>query len=98
MSAAKSIAERARDLADADTRRWAKALDLADELDDGIAEAASALADACERLRQAMDDKESAMEETGEDRSAGLEAAWDEVLGACGDIADAADTLAGLHA
>lgn len=90
----KTMAERCRAIMEADRRGWQKASDIADELDAAI-EAMQQIIDNHEQLRSGLDNKESAMEETGEDRSASLEAAWDEVVGALDEIASALDELDG---
>lgn len=93
----KSIPERAEAIADSDKRQWAKAADLHAELEDGVSEAAQTLFDAIETLGTALSDKESAMEETGENRADGLATAWDYAVEALQNITEAAGTiLAGL--
>lgn len=92
MAVSKTMAERCRAIVNADQRGWQKAGDLADEFD-AVIEAMQQVIDNHEQLRSGLDDKESAMDETGEDRSASLEAAWEQVTGALVEIADALDNL-----
>lgn len=73
-----------------------KALELCEELEAELADMAQQFIDNLEGLRSALDSKESAMEETGADRSDSLEAAWDELLGCAAELADAADALASM--
>lgn len=94
-----TLIERARGLADPDTRKWAKAAEVADDLEGpGYGEAAQDLINAIDNLRSALDSKESAMEEGGAERADSLATAWDEATGALEEIANAADILEGLFA
>lgn len=84
------LKKQAEKIANANSRQWSKAADFLAELEE-VEPHLQALVDSIDRLRNAMESKEGASEMSGEERSAELESAWDEVLCSMSDMVEAAD-------